>query len=82
MIKSTRYEFVAIYEIKENWFIEITIDHVERAYEIFIFHVSYGIKKPMLGLPIESIPTEEYLLEIVKANAEQYMNIYEAEYMD
>lgn len=82
MIKSTRYEFVAIYEVNESWFIEIAIDHAKETYEIFIFNASYGIKDLMFGLPVESIPTEECLLEIIEANVEQYMDIYEEEYMD
>lgn len=72
-IKTTTYEYDAGYYI----------DIVEKSeeYEAFIYHKDYGIKLHMFGMP-KSQQDYTAFLDIVEANAGDYIKDYKEEYED
>lgn len=68
---------ITVYELPDGFKVEVHRD--EELSEFYISHKSYGIKMQMSGLCGCDTETEEQILE---ANAEDYMNIYKAEYFD
>ena len=84
------------YWIRDKWFVDITISPNRDAHiiEAWLYHKDYGNKDMMFGeawddkekhtiQPIpENISTYEEFLEMVEIDIDDYIRIYEEEYMD
>ena len=68
---------ITVYELDGGFFVEVCKE--DDVVEFFLCHKNYGVKSHMFGLFNCDSETEEQILE---ANAEDYMNIYKAEYFD
>ena len=78
MTKNNEY-ITMTYEYNNTYFIDIVT--TSRDIEAWIYNKDCGVKMLMFGFPIYQ-QTYEKALEIIKANAEEYIAIYAEEYED
>ena len=68
---------IETFKYDENYLIDVVT--LKDTYEAWVYHKNYGVKSLMFGCPIEQ-QTYQFFLEMVEANADEYIEFYAEEY--
>ena len=78
-MKRSKERNTITYKYNDTYFIDIVT--TSEVIEAWIYNKDYGVKSLMFGLPIYQ-QTYSEALEIIEANAEDYISFYIEEYED
>lgn len=54
----------------------VTIEYQKDIYDIYLHNENNGLKYFMVGLPVDSIIDEEYLVDIIDCNIKDWIDFY------
>ena len=67
---------------KGKYIVEIQSSEKEQGYiDFYLKHIDYGIKTLMFGVS-EDINNDTEIINLINANIDEYINIYQKEYED
>lgn len=80
MILNRKAVVTFIYELTDDFYVDVSRSLNNKYYDFYLGHKSYGVKELMFGLMIDNIDinTERYIL----SNVNDYIEIYKTNYME